>query len=902
MRGMRRNHAVWLMALAMTAGCAASGSRSVTATSRPVLSRYALLKLSDIGPEPRLPTTLPVSRSAAPVSLDALQLYAQARAAMQSGERFTAIELLEDALRKDPDSFELNLALGQMASGTTLADKSLPALQKAAALNPDNSEVHQLLARLYLSRNDLPTAIRELRLAMATHDYREGGDSAFQVDYSLARVLQQGGYDLAALSQYEHLLQRLPQLSQVYRGTPDVMQMVQNPDLILYEMALLNQQLGRYTDALAAIEQALIEAPAGQPYAQMRVRLLLQTRRVDDARIFAAEVIARFGASVENMSLLREAYGFPEGQAAAIAQLRKMLALPSTRPDREVREISFALADILAARHDSAAALAVLGNLTRQSDYEPAAVARQFTFLESTDHALDAARLLVEASARHPDDLSAISVMMGRLSRLSRSNHLRLRDLQQMKVDSWAEAARLYWVARLADLWERNELARTNLEKSVRTGTPFAPSYRSLMAHYWARHDWDDKRKTDTSNELVMLAQIQGSRALAAELRGIIALKRKMSRDAAQNLMEAMRLGENAPEVQLGYASVQLLEGNTTEAERTLLKITEDYPLFDQGYVTLIRYYLDRKLPAPAMRALQRWLDADPHSPTARMYQATIYLLTQRYDQAEKVLLNLFEDNADNTEVLIALQQLYFDTNRLDQLIRMLDRKRHPRPDISEIAERLAHIYASQQRMPEALRVLDDLHRTAVGDSDLLYYVSNLYMRLNDRKTSEAILEEVLKIDPNHSTAANDLGYYMAEEGRDLDRAEKLVRIALKEEPDTQAFLDSLGWVMYKRGRFEEARTCLEQAIAQTINPDPVVLDHLGDTLYRLGLKVEAAAQWLDAAGRLQRLQYLRSDQRSLQLQLQTKIRLNRQNQLAPVAPLAVPATTRAATTQSSNL
>ena len=399
-----------------------------------------------------------------------------------------------------------------------------------------------------------------------------------------------------------------------------------------------------------------------------------------------------------------------------------------------------------------------------------------------------------------------------------------------------------------------------------------------------------------------MLAQIQGSRALAAELRGIIALKRKMSRDAAQNLMEAMRLGENAPEVQLGYASVQLLEGNTTEAERTLLKITEDYPLFDQGYVTLIRYYLDRKLPAPAMRALQRWLDADPHSPTARMYQATIYLLTQRYDQAEKVLLNLFEDNADNTEVLIALQQLYFDTNRLDQFIRMLERKRQGRPDIREIAERLADIYASQQRMPEALRVLDDLHRTAVGDSDLLYYVSNLYMRLNDRKTSEAILEEVLKIDPNHSTAANDLGYYMAEEGRDLDRAEKLVRIALKEEPDTQAFLDSLGWVMYKRGRFEEARTCLEQAIAQTINPDPVVLDHLGDTLYRLGLKVEAAAQWLDAAGRLQRLQYLRSDQRSLQLQLQTKIRLNRQNQLAPVAPLAVPATTRAATTQSSNL
>ena len=36
---------------------------------------------------------------------------------------------------------------------------------------------------------------------------------------------------------------------------------------------------------------------------------------------------------------------------------------------------------------------------------------------------------------------------MNQLTRIWRSNHLRLRDLQAMQVESWAEAARLYWVA-----------------------------------------------------------------------------------------------------------------------------------------------------------------------------------------------------------------------------------------------------------------------------------------------------------------------------------------------------------------------------------------------------------------------------------------------------------------------
>ena len=874
----------------LAAGCAAKGPRPRGAARRPALSPNAMMSLRDLGPEPRLAASRPVTASSAGPSLNALQLYAQARAALQSNERFTAIQLLEQALAMDPDAFELNLALGRAAAGTNLAAAlSLPALHRAAAINPDNTEVHLLIARHLMQRPDLKGAINELRLAMQTSAYRGGGEAALPVDYLLARTLQQAGYDLAALAQYDILLDRLPQVGPMFRGSGEVMQMLQNPDVVLVEIAVLNGRLGRYPDALAAVEQAMMQSPQNQNYAMLRVRLLMQSGEGEQARQFLPEVIARFGAGVEVMSLMRDAFAPAGGEKAAIAALQKAMR---SRPDS--RETGFALADMLSGNNDPAGAEKVLASLASSSGYDMPTVARLFAYLESHDRTLDAARLLIEATARRSDDLSEISGMMGRLSRLSRSNHLRLRDLQQLRIESSAEAARLYWIARFADLWDRNELSRAALEKAVRIGRPFAPAYRALMEHYWVRSDWDEKRKTDTGGELVMLAQMQGSPALAAELRGMIALNRKQPREAATALLEAMRLGETAPEVQLGYAGVQLLDGNATEAERTLLKITEEFPLFESGYAALLKFYVDRGSIPSALRTLQHWINSDPKNASARLYQASVLILSKRPDAAEKVLLELFDENADNSEVLLAIGQLYQDTGRISQFVSMLEKKRQGRPDIREIAERLADIYASQNRMAEAGRVLDDLHRSAAGDSDLLYYVSHLYARIDDKKTSEAILEEVLKIDPNHSSAANDLGYCMADTGRELDRAEKLVRIALKEEPDNQAFLDSMGWVMYKVGRFADAKIYLQQAVAQTIRPDPIVVDHLADSLYRLGEREAAAARWKDADNGLRAMQMMGKEHNELGLKVQQKLRQLRQNQPVQVAPVVAPATTRA--------
>ena len=850
------------------------------------LTGNAALTLEQIAPLRPLPAPAPstapsTAASTQPADLDALVLFAQARKALDAGQRFSAVQLLQQALKLDPDSYEMHMMLGSAARGTSVANVALPAFQRALEINPDSADAYVEIARIHARAGETQEAIRAMRDAQQTTAYKTDNDVAIAIDYQLAQVLDAAGYDSAALDQYEVFLHRLPRMTSTYRGPIEVMQVLRNPDTAFKQIAELAARVGDYKTALSAIEEAIVENPDAQEYSMMRIRYLQQANRSSDARSFIPKVISRFGAGPALMKLLGEAWQDSGGQPAAIASLRQACA-----EDPSDTNLGVALADLLASSGKPDEARDVLQRLVSESDYRQDAVLSLYNFYESQGQIIEAARLLIYASARRPANLSEISQMMSRLTRLSRSNHLRLRQIQEMQVQSFAEPARQYWLARLAELWNRDELARSALEKAVRSGKPYRPAFRQLVNHFWSRRDWDDQRKTQSSLELVMLASLQGDESLADELRGMIAIRQNKPSEAAAALLDAMRHGSTEPDVQLAYAIVQDMQGNNLEAERTLLKINEEFPLFEQAYVALINFHIRRGTPAAGLRTLQRWLAADPRNPTARLFHATILRITGRMDDAEKILLDVFDEYADNPQVLEELREFYAQSRRLDRYIALLEQKRAGRPDIREIATELFTIYAIQGRQTEALKVLEDLRHSAAGDSDLLYSVSNLYMQINDRATAKAILNEVLTLDPKHSSAANDLGYFLAEDNAELDRALELVHIAVEAEPDNQAFLDSLGWVLYKRGDFEQAHTYLERAIAQTLSPDPVVLDHLGDACYRVGKTAQALKYWEEANTSLSQGPP-RPDLKTLASDLQKKMRQFRSSQRVLVAPTA---------------
>ncbi|HEY0008274.1 MAG TPA: tetratricopeptide repeat protein, partial [Tepidisphaeraceae bacterium] len=139
----------------------------------------------------------------------------------------------------------------------------------------------------------------------------------------------------------------------------------------------------------------------------------------------------------------------------------------------------------------------------------------------------------------------------------------------------------------------------------------------------------------------------------------------------------------------------------------------------------------------------------------------------------------------------------------------------------------------------------------AVSSASQLYQIAALMTQLGETAASERILRRSHELDPNHPATCNDLGYMLADEGRELDFAEKLLWRAVGAEPDNPAYVDSLGWLLYKRGKFAEASQYLEQAVQASEPPDAVVLDHAGDAAHRVGQIDRAKQHWKQAVDML---------------------------------------------------
>ena len=115
--------------------------------------------------------------------------------------------------------------------------------------------------------------------------------------------------------------------------------------------------------------------------------------------------------------------------------------------------------------------------------------------------------------------------------------------------------------------------------------------------------------------------------------------------------------------------------------------------------------------------------------------------------------------------------------------------------------------------------------------------------RLGENRAAEVHLLRAIEIDPSDSFALNYLGYWWADEGRNLDQAINMIERAVGYRPESGFFVDSLGWVHFKLGRPERAVAYLERATM--LEPaDPEITGHLGDVYWVLGRYDEARFKW----------------------------------------------------------
>ena len=368
------------------------------------------------------------------------------------------------------------------------------------------------------------------------------------------------------------------------------------------------------------------------------------------------------------------------------------------------------------------------------------------------------------------------------------------------------------------------------------------------------------------------LAQSAHAQDPTAEGPAILALELPAGDAAATAIVQGhLAAKPDSNGVRLLYVRSLLAVPLYADATAQLETLTRTAPQLAQAWLTLGALHLQLREPAPAISALQKYVElvqaggalpkpeaetADDDAPASTEDALTRawLLLAQAADlqgdfRGSEAWLAKIEDPQRALEVQTRRASLLARQGKLAQARELIHRVPEKTPADARaklLAE--AQVLRDAKQWAEANTLLAKANVQFTDDVDLIYEQSMMLEKLNKLDDMERLLRRVITLKPDHQHAYNALGYSLAERNVRLPEARTLIKKALDLSPGEPSITDSLGWVEYRLGNREEAVRLLRDAYRG--QPDAEIAAHLGEVLWVSGKKDEARTVWREGRGR----------------------------------------------------
>ena len=157
-----------------------------------------------------------------------------------------------------------------------------------------------------------------------------------------------------------------------------------------------------------------------------------------------------------------------------------------------------------------------------------------------------------------------------------------------------------------------------------------------------------------------------------------------------------------------------------------------------------------------------------------------------------------------------------------------------------------AFIFAREGKYKQALDVFLRLERENPRSSLFKMLAAENARKAGELEIEKQFRNEMILKSAKNPDFQNFIGYTWAEQGINLDQAEKYIASALKQFPSNSAYLDSMAWVLYRKKDYRRAREYIMKALSLCKEADArgVLLDHAGDIFSALGMKRMALKYW----------------------------------------------------------
>lgn len=326
----------------------------------------------------------------------------------------------------------------------------------------------------------------------------------------------------------------------------------------------------------------------------------------------------------------------------------------------------------------------------------------------------------------------------------------------------------------------------------------------------------------------------------AYALAGIYLAQGRLKEAAEQARTFVAKRGRTRSEGYLLYVRAAVALGNYEVARRTIDALEEAGSKEDAARARVLVDVAEKGPDAGLARVNAGDVDlANPASEPALRAIVDGLLRAGKPQQAQKLVAELVAKHADVASLReldgALLTELGQDADAKAQFQKALEiDPKYARAKIGE-----ATLLARTGDTAGAIKLFDEAAQFNPTDITPAYAAAQLALGAGDTAGARERLEGIVKRDPGHASARNDLAWLLAQQNQDLDRALSLAEEAYKLNQSPE-IADTLGYVLLERGQTARAVDLLEKAVAE--RPDaPSIRYHLALALDRQGDKPRAA-------------------------------------------------------------
>lgn len=720
------------------------------------------------------------------------------RLALMKRDVETAERYAQEAVAKDPNNADVWMFRGGMLRGMGKPDDALAAFDKALALRPQDRNANLEKAYIRINQGKFAEARTEIEAG------RKLAPNSLLVTYAQALLDYTEGKNEAARDSLQKILKSAPE---------------HMPSILLAGAVELN--LNAPQQAQMHLRKYLENDPNNLHARKLMAQAQLKSAQPGEAAATLTPALEK-SEDPQLLALAGESFMQARDFGKATAYFEKAAQLA---PQAAVVRTSLGLSRM--GQGDTARAIGELERATEldpKSDRALTALAQAELGLKHYDKALDAVAKLEQIKGDDPQTYNLkATVLLGKGDVAgARAAFEKALQVKPIFFPATANLARLDLMEKKPDAARKR--FETLLEKDKKNFG--AMSALAEMAMLQNRPDeattWLEKAQAENPDAIPPVVKLGNHYLVTKQEKKALSLTRKFQ---AAN--------PTSPDLLDLLGQAQLANDDAQGALDSYSKLVNLVPKSALAQMRLASAHAKLKNDSAAADALKRAAALQPNLVQARVAQVELAMRRGRHDEA-LALARQMQAQEPKSPVGFLLEADLHQAQKKPELALAAYDKAQAVAKSGVILIRSAELMKTMGKAKEAQARVAAFARANPNDATVQMYLAESYLAARDFKPAAAVLEDLVKRNPNNGAALNNLAwaYGQQKDPRALATAEQAYKVAA----DNPAVMDTLGWMLVEQGNTARGLPLLQKA-ASSAPGAPEIRYHLAVGLHKAGDK-----------------------------------------------------------------